>query len=233
MDSPPLDEFALVGGPVPSVVMLPGWATDSRIFEGLFPGVPSVGISGTLYVSGFVDRLALFLEYYASGPVTIFGWSLGGFLAAEFAVRYPYWVRRLILAGVRRRYPPSGVEFTRSALSDNRRTCLTNFHAQCFLPSHMKEYRRFRLKLQKEYIFELDEEELFESLDYLEKAVFPTKFSLSRPVKIIHGGRDTVAPAAEAKELASSIDGAEFYLLPDAPHAVFLDEGFSALLSDD
>jgi pimeloyl-ACP methyl ester carboxylesterase len=52
-------------------------------------------------------------------------------------------------------------------------------------------------------------------------------------VKIIHGEKDVVAPAAEAKELASLIDGAGFCLMPEAAHAVFLDDGFFALVSDD
>ena len=221
-----LEEFVIAEGSVPSLVLLPGWATDNRIFGDIFHGAAAVQVSGTLRVEGFADRLSAFLDGIAADPVTIFGWSLGGFMAAEFAVKYPSRVRRLVLAGVRQRYSPSDVESVRSAFLRDRRACLSNFYAQCFFPSRMKEYRRFRQELQEEYIREMDGDALLSGLDYLGRTVFPADSLTSCPVKIIHGEKDAVAPATEAKELARSIDDATFCLLRQAPHAVFLDDSF-------
>ena len=221
-----------VGEGAPSAVLLPGWATDSRILGDLFPGVAAVRVSGALRVDGFADRLATFLDDVAADPVTLFGWSLGGFLAAEFAVKYPSRVRRLVLAGVRRRYPALDVESVRSAFLRDRRACLSGFYAQCFFPSRMKEHRRFREELQEEYIREMDADALLSGLDYLGRTAFPADPIFSIPVKIIHGEKDAVAPVAEAKELACSIGDATFCMVARAPHAVFLDDGFYELASE-
>ena len=86
------------------MVLLPGWATDGRIFDGVLPGVTAV-TTGPLRPEGFSRRLAAFLDRTARGPVTVVGWSLGGFLAAEFAREYPDRVRRVVLVGIRREYP--------------------------------------------------------------------------------------------------------------------------------
>jgi len=224
-------EFTVTAGTAPSVVVLPGWATDSRIYGDLFSGIATVQVSGALRAEGFADRLAVFLDDVAAGPVTIVGWSLGGFLAAEFAAKYPLRVRRLMLIGVRQRYLPSEVEPIRLALLRERRACLSDFYTHCFFPSRMKECRLFRSGLQEKYIQEMDEDALLSGLDYLEHTVFPADFSLRCPVKIIHGEKDVVAPVTEAKELARAIGAATFCLLPGAPHAAFLDSGFS--MSDD
>ncbi|MCL2448424.1 MAG: alpha/beta hydrolase, partial [Polyangiaceae bacterium] len=184
----PLKEFVVAAGTVPSAVLIPGWATDSRVFGGLFPDVAAVRVLGALRTEGFVDRLAAFLGAVAAGPVTIVGWSLGGFLAAEFAGKYPSRVRRLVLIGVRLRYPPSEVEPVRSALLRDRQACLSDFYARCFFPSRMKEYRLFRSGLQEEYFREMDKDALLSGLDYLERVAFPADSLLpSCPVKIIHG----------------------------------------------
>ena len=231
MQSAPHKEFDVAAGTVPSMVLLPGWATDSRIFDGLLPGVSAVRVFGALRVEGFAERLAAFLDTAACGPVTIVGWSLGGFLAAEFAGKYPSHVRDLVLISIRRRYPLSDVELIRSALLRDQRTCLSDFYTHCFFPSRMKECRLFRCGLQEEYIRTMDKDALLSGLDYLERTDFPADSVSCRPARIIHGEKDIVAPADEAEKLARAINAATFCLLPGAPHAAFLDSGFS--VSDD
>ena len=225
------EEFSVDGGAGPSMVLLPGWATDGRVFDGLFPGVAAVRSCGPLRPEGFPDRLATFLDGEVRGPVTIVGWSLGGFLAAEFARRHPARVRRLLLIGVRRRYPAAEVEAVRAALLRDRRACLSDFYARCFFPSRMKAYRSFRAGLQEEYLREMDQTALLEGLSFLAANDFPASGLPGCPVAIIHGGKDVIAPAAEAETLARATARATFHLLPEGPHAAFLDEGFPAAAS--
>lgn len=228
------EEFSVEGGgAAPSMVLLPGWATDGRVFDGLFPGVAAVRVSGPLRPEGFPDRLAAFLDGAARGPVTVVGWSLGGFLAAAFAARHPGRVRRLVLVGVRKRYPAADVEAVRERLLRDRAGCLSDFYAQCFFPSRMKEYRRFRSGLQAEYLREMDGEALLSGLSFLSGAALSAAGLPACPVTIVHGGKDVVAPASEAEELAQEPGRATFRLLAGAPHAAFLDEGFQAAASDD
>jgi len=116
------------------MVLLPGWATDGRIFEGVLPGVAAV-TTGPLRPEGFSRRLAAFLDRTARGSVTVVGWSLGGFLAAEFAREHPDRVRRVVLVGIRRRYPAADLSAVRASLLRDREACLSSFYAQCFLPA--------------------------------------------------------------------------------------------------
>ncbi|MGA8753307.1 hypothetical protein, partial [Candidatus Deferrimicrobium sp.] len=62
----PREEFTVVGEGAPSMVLLPGWAMDGRIFEGVLPGVTAV-TTGPLRPEGVSRRLAAFLDRAACG----------------------------------------------------------------------------------------------------------------------------------------------------------------------
>jgi len=213
------------------MVLLPGWATDGRIFEGVLPGVAAV-TTGPLLPDRFPARLASFLDRAARGPVTVVGWSLGGFLAAEFAREYPDRVRRIVLVGIRREYPEEDVEAVRRSLSADPGGCLSGFYAQCFYPSQIPAYRRFRGGLQAAYLREMDGGALREGLSYLAGARLSGETLPACPVAIVHGEKDVVAPFAEAERLAREGGNATFHPLPGASHAAFLAEGFRALIAD-
>jgi len=229
---PSTKEFFVVGGGgVPSTVLLPGWATDGRIFEGVLPGVAAV-TTGPLRPEGFAARLGSFLDRAARGPMTVVGWSLGGFLAAEFARKYPDRVRRVVLVGIRREYPGGDVEAVLRSLSTDPGGCLSGFYARCFYPSQMSAYRRFRGGLQGAYLRELDGGTLREGLAYLAGARLSGGMLPACPVAVVHGADDVIAPFAEAEGVARECGNATFHPLPGTAHAAFLADGFRALIAD-
>lgn len=239
---PGTEEIYVFGGRGdPSTVLLPGWATDGRIFEGVLPGVTAV-TTGPLRPEGFSRRLAAFLDRAARDPVTVVGWSLGGFLAAEFAREYPDRVRRVVLAGIRREYPEADLSAVRASLLRDREACLTTFYAQCFLPAQTKAreglvprppaYRRFRAELQPAYLREMDGGVLREGLAYLAAARLSGGTLPACPVAVVHGEGDVIAPLAEAEGVARECGNATFHPLPGAAHAAFLADGFRALIAD-
>jgi len=213
------------------MVLLPGWATDGRIFEGVLPGVTAV-TTGPLRPEGFSRRLAAFLDRAARGPVTVVGWSLGGFLAAEFAREYPDRVRRVVLVGIRRAYPEGDVKAVLRSLSADPVPCLSEFYAQCFYPSQMPAYRRFRGGLQAAYLQEMDAGALREGLSYLLGARLSGETLPACPVAILHGENDVVAPLAEAEGVAREGGNTTFHRLPGAAHAAFLADGFHPVAVD-
>jgi len=225
------EEFVVVGEGNPSLVLLPGWATDGRIFEGVLPGVAAV-TTGPLRPEGFSRRLAAFLDRTARGPVTVVGWSLGGFLAAEFAREYPDRVRRVVLVGIRREYPEGDVGAVLRSFSADPGGCLSGFYAQCFFPSQMPAYRRFRAGLQAAYLREMDGGALREGLSYLAGARLSGETLPVCPVAIVHGEKDVIAPLAEAEGVAREGANATFHPLPGAAHAAFLADGFRAVAAD-
>jgi pimeloyl-ACP methyl ester carboxylesterase len=213
------------------MVLLPGWATDGRILEGVFPGITAV-TTGPLRPEGFQRRLAAHLDRAARGSVTVVGWSLGGFLAAEFAREYPDRVRRVVLVGIRRAYPEGDVAGILRSLSADPVTCLSGFYAQCFFPSQIPAYRRFRAGLQAAYLREMDGGALREGLSYLAGARLSGDTLPACPVTIVHGEKDVVAPLPEAEGVARESAHATFHSLPGAAHAAFLAEGFRAVVAD-
>jgi len=225
------EEFTVSGEGEPSVVLLPGWATDGRIFDGVFPGVAAV-TTGPLRPEGFIARLATFLDGAARGPVTLVGWSLGGFLAVDFARSHPDRVRRIVLVGIRRGYPEGDVEAVRRSLLDDPGSCLSGFYAQCFYPSHMSAYRRFRAGLQKAYLREMGGVALREGLSYLAGARLSGRTLPDCPVAIVHGEKDVVAPLSEAEGVAREAGNATFHPMAGAAHAAFLAEGFRGVVFD-
>jgi pimeloyl-[acyl-carrier protein] methyl ester esterase len=225
------EEFTVVGEGDPSMVLLPGWATDGRIFDGVLPGVTAV-TTGPLRPDRFSRRLAAFLDSAARGPVTVVGWSLGGFLAAEFAREYPDRVRRVVLVGIRREYPEGDVEAVLRSLSADPGGCLSGFYTRCFYPSQIPAYRRFRGRLQAAYLREMDGGALREGLSYLASARLSRETLPACPVAIVHGEEDVVAPLAEAEGVARETGNATFHPLPGAAHAAFLADGFRAVVAD-
>jgi pimeloyl-ACP methyl ester carboxylesterase len=229
---PNTEEFFVIGGEGdPSVVLLPGWATDGRIFDGVLPGVAAV-TTGPLRPAGFPRRLAAFLDRTARNPVTIVGWSLGGFLAAEFAREHPDRVRRVVLVGIRRKYPEEEVAAVLRSLSADPDACLSGFYARCFHPSQIPAYRRFRSGLLAAYLREMDGGALREGLSYLAGARLSGETLPPCPVAIVHGEKDVVAPLAEAEGVAREGGNATFHPLPGAAHAAFLADGFRAVVAD-
>ena len=225
-------EFVLRGDGAPTVVLLPGWATDGRVFAGLFPDA-TTATTGPLRPEGFPRRLAAFLDRSgARAPVTLVGWSLGGFLAAEFAREHPERVGRAILVGVRRAYPAADLEAVRVGVLRDRAACLSGFYAQCFFPTQTASFRRFRAGLQREYLRGMDEATLLSGLSYLAGARLSGDLLPRCPVVLVHGERDVVAPAAEAEGLARESGRAAFLRIPGASHAAFLSEGFRAVAVD-
>ena len=225
------EEFLVAGEGDPSMVLLPGWATDGRIFEGALPGVRAV-TTGQLRPEGFAPRLAAFLGRAARGPVTVVGWSLGGFLAAGFAREYPERVRRLVLVGIRRAYPEGEVAAILRSLSTVPGGCLSGFYARCFYPSQIPAYRRFRSGLQEAYLREMDVGALREGLSCLAGAKLSGGTLPACPVAIVHGEDDVIAPFAEAEGVARECGNATVHPLPGAAHAAFLADGFRGVIAD-
>ncbi|MHB0936019.1 MAG: alpha/beta fold hydrolase [Armatimonadota bacterium] len=208
-------------------VLLPGWATDARIFARL--SLPGDIIRPAGLLTGNIDSLVEFLKENGCAPVTLLGWSLGGFAAADFARRHPALVERVVLVGIRRQYPAERIEEMRQALRQDRARCLAGFYRQCFLPAQREDYRRFRAALEPDYLAEFTEAELLEGLQYLGSVTLEPE-ALPPGVTIVHGALDIIAPPAEACRLAEDA-GIGLNLLPGVGHAAFLAEEFPWLSS--
>jgi pimeloyl-ACP methyl ester carboxylesterase len=213
-----------------SALMLPGWATDWRIFRGLHPDINLVSPRSSL-PEHYMDAARGFLQQTDSEPLILAGWSLGAFAAVELARSEPDRVDGVILVGVRRTYPDEEIEAVRTRLKKNREGCLKRFYRECFLPPQKEDYKRFRSGLMEAYLEEMEEPALAAGLDYLSEQELTLADPPPCKTLLVHGGNDAVAPLPEARWLSDRWERGQI-LVVGAGHAAFLSPEFEAVLND-
>ena len=208
-----------------TAVLIPGWATDYRIFDSL-----DIKFNYLLPIEflpfTFEKILLRALREYRIAKISLFGWSLGGFWAAEFASKYSYLIDELILVSIRKKYRAQELARIKSYLTKNKEGYLYKFYTQCF-------YREDRLYWFRENLFEnycrkFDLDYLFTGLDCLKaQEISPEVLKGIRKIKIIHGEFDRIAPMKEALDIKNSLTQAKFIRLRRTGHIPFLETDFS------
>ncbi len=209
-----------------TLVLIPGWATDWRIFDGLELDYNYL-LPTKLYTPDFTQQLLSRMEQLKISKVSVFGFSLGGFLATDFACAYPDKITKLILAGVRKCYDSQLLGNIRSQIQSDRRPWLYKFYLNCFSKADTCGREWFRKNLLKDYLDKLSSDELIQGLDYLAAQALNLK-SLKRieDISIFHGSDDLIAPVEEVLEIKVDLPQAKFTLLADRGHLFFLSGDF-------
>src|SRR5512135_1893728 len=114
-----------------NMVLVPGWATDSRIFSALDLHANYL-LPTSIQPFHFKEDLRAFLDAQSIDKVSLFGWSSGGFLATDFALENSSRIEELILVSIRRSYPVLALKKIRGYLEKNRRAYLYKFYLECF-----------------------------------------------------------------------------------------------------
>lgn len=201
------------------LVLLPGWATDYRIFN-------TLDLNYNYLACTRLNPFTLEQDLLNNAPgkkMTILGYSLGGFLAADFAVKYPQFIQGLILLGIRRSYQPQLLKYVRQHLLENRRAYLYSFYLDCFSALDRAGLAWFRKHLLKRYLNEMKLKELSLGLDYLASSkIEPARLKVLKDIRIFHGKEDKIAPIAEACSLKEELPQAKFFKLEGVGHISFL-----------
>ena len=188
-------KFKLVGrGFKDTIVLVPGWATDHRIFSTL--ELPyNYLLPRVMRPFRFKEDLSEFLSKESIDKVSLFGWSSGGFLAADFAALNPKKVDALILVSIRRKFPLPGLKAVKRYLEKNKRATLYKFYLECFSKTEKEELDWFKNNLLRIYLEENKIESLLDGLDYLTQAsIVPESLKSIKKIKIVHGHKDKIAP---------------------------------------
>ncbi len=114
-----------------AIVLIPGWATDYRIFSNL-----DLNYNYLLPVRfnplDFKKKLSKELDKRGINKISMLGWSLGGFLAVEFFSDNPERIDKLILISIRKRYDSKNLEDIAFKLKKNKKAWLYKFYLDCF-----------------------------------------------------------------------------------------------------
>jgi pimeloyl-ACP methyl ester carboxylesterase len=211
-----------------TIVLVPGWASDYRIFNALdleYNYLMPMDFSPF----SFTEELIETLEGDGISKVSLFGWSLGGFAAAEFARKHPTLVDELILVSVRRRYRREGLDDIRRYLKRSREGYLYKFYSQCFY--NKERLAHFKEGLLKNYLKELDMPSLLSGLDYLEGSKMePESLKGINSIKILHGINDRIAPIDEALDVRKGLNRVKFISVEDTGHIPFLETEIKEIL---
>ena len=205
-----------------TIVLIPGWAADYRIFDSLdldFNYLLPLNFSPFTFEKSLVKVLG----EKKVGKISLLGWSLGGFLGAEFAAKHTDLIDELILISIRKKYKEKEIAGIKELLKRSKKGYLYKFYTRCF--SKQESLSRFKKNLFRSYCEKLDLECLLETLDYLGRAeIKPEELAGIGRIKIIHGEADKIAPINEAVSIKEDLAQAEFTSIKNSGHIPFLEE---------
>lgn len=211
-----------------TLVLIPGWATDYRIFNTLdlnFNYLFPLKFSPF----SFEKELLSALRENRLERVTIFGWSMGGFMASDFFVKHQDKVEGLILVSIREKYEKENLRQIKARLKKNKEGYLYKFYHNCFSKCELEFFLWFKRNLLENYLTQMDLGTLLEGLDYLQDAELNLPRLKNQKIYFIHGKEDKVAPINEALRVKESLPQAKFISLKDAGHMPFLSPDFKRI----
>jgi pimeloyl-ACP methyl ester carboxylesterase len=220
-------EFKLVDrGFKDTIILIPGWATDYRIFIHLNLNYNYI-LPIKFYPFKFSYKLLEFLNKESIDKISLFGWSLGGFLAVEFAFKNLNRVNELILLSIRKKFPEKALEEIKLQLKKNKRAYLYKFYLECFSNNDREGLTWFKKYLLRNYIRQMNLKDLIYGLDYLSEAQISAEYlGAIKKIRIFHGEKDSITPLQEAREIKSHLSGAKFICLRGVGHIPFLGQNF-------
>lgn len=212
-------------GSARNLVLIPGWAADCRVFDNLdlkFNYLIPVSFSPFDFEKSLLEAL----RQNNLKKISLMGWSLGGFIAAQAAYKYRDLIDKVFLISIRRKYKIERLAEIKNYLLKNKKAYLHKFYQHCF--SQGEEKPAFINNLFKIYCEELTLDYLIETLDYLGNTEINLKLLGSIPgITIFHGKDDAISPFGEAESIANDLPQAEFIIFKNTGHMPFLREDFS------
>jgi len=163
----------------------------------------------------------------------VFGLSMGGMIAQEFALQYPARVRSLILGctapgspnAVRAEKRVSEILMARDMNPEDHARAMRPYVYDSSTPVERIEedlaIRRQWFPKPEAYMAQLQGIFAWESYDRLP--------GVSAPTLVIHGETDQLVPVGNGKVIASRIPGAQLVMLPHASHIFITDQPEASL----
>lgn len=235
--------YVQVRGAGPDLVMIHGWGMHGGIWGPVLDALsaqfrlhivdlPGLGHSATV-LPYTLDSLSDAVAQIAPEKVAVCGWSLGGQVALNWALRRPGQVNQLLLVGATPKFVNAedwafGVEATvfrefAAQVQQDYRGTLSKFLA---LQAHGGDAAKDTTRRLREHFFERGEpaaENLQAGLDILLKTDLRDELvQINTPTLLLHGDYDKLAPVHAGYWLAEHLPAANLKVCKGASHAPFL-----------
>jgi len=212
-----------------TAILVPGWASDYRLFEKLDINFNYL-VPCKLSPSSFEKDLLEVVQELKIEKFSLFGCSMGGFLSAEFAAKYPKLIDELTLVSIREEYKKEELKQVKGLLRKSVKGFLKEFYKECFASD--EEFAYFKNNLLKTYCEQFELEYLLEGLEYLGRAKIDTN-SLQKinKITIIHGRKDKVAPIKEAININNELKNSKIIIFENQGHIPFFSKDFNGKYS--
>jgi pimeloyl-ACP methyl ester carboxylesterase len=211
-----------------NLVLIPGWATDSKIFNNLHLPYNLLILNQANPVH-FNQTLLTILKDNHIKNTSIAGFSMGGFLAIDFAKENPTFVDNLFLLGIRNKYDAKNIDFIKKLLIRNKAAYLLKFYQSCF--NDKQSFLEFKKALFNEYINNFSLDFLLETLDYLSSTNASAIKLKNTNTIFIHGKDDKVAPLNEVTNISQSLPTSKLITL-ETGHMPFFQKDISEIITN-
>lgn len=231
-------------GQGPDLLLLHGWGLHGGVWDTLVPklaphlrvtrlDLPGHGRSRDIPMPSSLTELALQAMAAVSPGAVVLGWSLGGLVTLEAALRMPQRLRGLILANTTPRFvateewphamPPKQLREFADGLAQDYQETLRRFLS---LQVRGDESARMALRQLRDSLFahgEPDTASLATGLRILEDSDLRLRLQdLSLPTLVLTGNYDRLTPSGAGAYLAAHIPGARLETFPKSAHAPFI-----------
>lgn len=232
-------------GAGPDLVLLHGWGMHSGVWNGVRDRLAQhyrlhlVDLPGHGFSPAATGE-SVTLQYMAEAVAqdlparsTVCGWSLGGQVALELALREPQRIERLVLvsttpAFVQREYWQWGMEATvlqqfAAELQQDVAATLQRFFALQLRGSSHVSAALAQLRASLLQRGQPDALSLQAGLQILlETDLRPVVNKITQPVTLLHGENDVIADPAAASWMKQILQNSKLIMLPRCGHAPFL-----------
>lgn len=208
-----------------TILLIPGWASDYRIFSTLDLRLNYL-VPMRFSPFDFEEGLLQALEKNGLKKISILGWSMGAFLAADALSHNRDRISELILVSARKKYEKCGIDNIKMLLEKNKDAFLYKFYNECFSKEEKSSINWFKKVLLKDYLNDLTLDLLLEGLEYLSQSQISPERLSGIDVKLVHGENDRIAPIEGASELKNDLARAKFFRIEGSGHIPFLNPSF-------
>ncbi len=175
------------------------------------------------------DDVAAVLDHAKIPRAHIYGISMGGMVAQEFALHHPGRIRGLVLGcttcGMKHGTPPNPDEVAKlmphPGLSPEEqarlafsaacgRAFLNSSHGQEIISQAIKDQALYPITPERTYVRQMEAVQGFDTFDKLGQ--------IKAPTMVIHGDGDTLVPHPNAELLQQRIPGSKLHIMPGIGH---------------